>query len=179
MEEKEKCSICEEICLEKLFINEEVCYKCAKEPYENIIINGSCQKELSKLSDEYVDLTVTQIVGVDTSDINNIVPDYSNAAVLNKGMTVQLMGKKLFKKLDGLVFVCGVDCGLNGVVVDAIDADPGAGNHQCRAAAYSRLIQGRTVAAVVGDPRDRILDGPVLRTVFSLEFTTYGLSQFY
>ena len=73
MERKDKCSICDEICLEKLFINDDICYNCVKEPHENIIINGSCQEELSKLSDEYVDLTVTSPPYDDIRNYNGYV----------------------------------------------------------------------------------------------------------
>ena len=59
MQQKEKCSLCKRYYFEYLFINDDICYKCAKVPNENVIINGSCQEELSNLSDEYVDLTVT------------------------------------------------------------------------------------------------------------------------
>tara|TARA_B100000700_G_scaffold308521_1_gene386363 strand:- start:1994 stop:2887 length:894 start_codon:yes stop_codon:yes gene_type:complete len=73
MEQKEKCSLCENYYFEYLFINDDICHNCAKEPYENVIINGSCQEELSNLSNEYVDLTVTSPPYDDIRNYNGYV----------------------------------------------------------------------------------------------------------
>ena len=57
-------------------------------------------------SPAYVDLTVKQIIAADTSDINKIVPDLSNAAVINKGMRVTSIvdTSNVFETLDFVDF---------------------------------------------------------------------------
>ena len=57
-------------------------------------------------SPAYVDLTVKQVVAADTTDINDIKPNYSNAAVINKGMTISSIvdTDNVFETLDFVDF---------------------------------------------------------------------------
>ena len=57
-------------------------------------------------SPAYVDLTVKQVVAADTTDINDIKPNYSNAAVINKGMQISSVvdTDNIFETLDFVDF---------------------------------------------------------------------------
>ena len=67
-------------------------------------------------SPAYTDLTVTQIVSADTSNINEILPDYSTAAVIDKGMKVTSATDDtlVFETLDFIDFS----------VSSSVDSDP-------------------------------------------------------